>query len=151
MHRMEHSEQTCCEYCKSLFTPKRHYQNPINRQRFCSRTCKSKARFNKRFGEKAYSRGLPSGTVGTISELTISADLLSKKYEVFRALSQNCSCDLAILKNGKLLRIEVRTGYKDMVSGKVFTTKRRVRADILAIVAGGVCYYEPPLPEADGQ
>ncbi len=52
---------------------------------------------------------------GTISELMVCADLLSKGYEVFRSVSPTASFDLVAHKrnkNGthKLIRIEVTTG-----------------------------------------
>ena len=136
-----------CEFCKAPFERTILNNQAQNYQRFCGQSCSSKFHNRRRYGDRAFGApNVPSGTVGAISELIVSADLLSKGYEVFRALSQNCSCDLAILRNGKLLRIEVRTGYKDLISGKVLTPKRSFRADILATVAGGQCYYAPPLP-----
>ena len=90
--------------------------------------------------------GISTGTKGTISELRIAVDLLQKGYEVFRALSPSCSCDLAILKDGKLLRIESRTGFYYKTSGKYMTSRGRFRADILAIVLHDKIVYEPGLP-----
>ncbi len=45
-----------------------------------------------------------------MSELVVAIDLLSKGYDVFRALSQSCSCDLIAVDGVSLMRIEVRTG-----------------------------------------
>jgi hypothetical protein len=58
--------------------------------------------------------------------------LLGLGYEVFRSLSPSATCDLAILKEGHLLRVEVRTGY--IRPNGAVTTRRDHRADILAIV-----------------
>lgn len=55
---------------------------------------------------------ITSSTMGAISELEISNDLLKKGYAVFRALSPSCFCDLIAIKDNKILKIEVRTGYK---------------------------------------
>lgn len=77
---------------------------------------------------------IPTGTVGAIGELRVAIDLLSKKYEVFKALSPSCSCDLAILKNGKLKTIEVRTGNEIMLRSSEKYKKKYVKAEILAIV-----------------
>lgn len=57
--------------------------------------------------------GVPTGTVGAIAELEVATDLMKKGYEVFRSLSQSCSCDLAILKNKKLFRVEVKSAYRN--------------------------------------
>jgi len=75
---------------------------------------------------------LPIGTVGAISEILVSADLLKKGYEVFRAISPSCSCDLAMLKDNKLLRVEVRTG-RNSATGKLYYSSN-MRADIMAVV-----------------
>jgi len=64
--------------------------------------------------------GLTSGTTGAIGELLVAADLLQKGYHVFRAQSPSCPCDLAILKDNRLLRVEVRTGHRSRATGKVY-------------------------------
>jgi len=89
--------------------------------------------------------GLSTGTIGAIGELMVSADLLMKGYEVFRSVSATCSCDLAILKNGKFLRIEVRSGYK-IKSGEL-RYLGKVRADHVAIVFKNEIEYSPKLPD----
>ena len=89
---------------------------------------------------------LSSGTVGAIGELMVSVDLMKKGYEVFRALSPSCSCDLAILKDKKLLRIEVRTGYFAHPSEK---QKQRHKADVLAVIIHktNTIVYSPDLTD----
>lgn len=94
-------------------------------------------------------RSIPTASVGAISELLVGADLLRRGYEVFRALSASCSCDLAILRGGKLTRIEVRTGVAGK-NGKVYFSWRQSdngRHDVLAIVTNGVIDYRPSLDE----
>lgn len=77
---------------------------------------------------------LPTGTTGAIHEFKVAIDLMEKGYEVFRALSPACSCDLAILKNGKLLKIEVKTTYR-LRSGKIVYPKiKNPKYDILVLV-----------------
>lgn len=127
---------------------------PRNRARwshvkYCSDECARKA-----YQDKYYLpyKGLSTSTVGTINELRVCCDLLSKGYEVFRALSPHCSCDLAILKNGKLLRIEVRAGYKKKdgtikcgTAPQKINSFKEIKADIWAIVVGEKICYEPEL------
>ena len=133
----EDVKQTCKE-CKNEFLKKQITQI------YCSLKCRN--RFN---GHKSEFSGIPTGTVGAIQELKVSSDLLSKGYEVFRALSPSCSCDLLILKDGKLKRIEVRTAYKTK-NGEFYypdsKLRARLKADILALVVNGEIKYEPEHP-----
>lgn len=90
--------------------------------------------------------GLATHTVGAIGELRVSVDLLRLGYEVFRAISATASCDLAVLQNGRLLRVEVRTGYESRHSGKITGNfEKQFRADILAIALPDRIVYRPPL------
>lgn len=80
--------------------------------------------------------GLASGTVGAISEMRAAIDLMGQGFEVFRALSPSCSCDLAVLKNGAVVRVEVRTGLV-LTDGSLTAYLRANeagRADVLAVV-----------------
>ena len=89
---------------------------------------------------------LSTGTVGALSELKAAVNLLAKGYEVFRAMSPAASCDLAILRNGTVLRIEVKTGHKSTYSGAVVWPKiSRERFDVLALVLSDEILYDPPL------
>lgn len=89
--------------------------------------------------------GLPTGTTGAIGELRVAVDLMQRGFEVFRAISPSCSCDLAVLHAGGLLRIEVRTGYKNKSTGKIVTNTPRNpdRYDVHAIVVGDSVTYIP--------
>jgi hypothetical protein len=90
--------------------------------------------------------------------MVAAVDLMKRGYEVFRALSPACSCDLIALAGGRSLRIEVRTGIRSPVSGRVSfprnggtVTKNRTPGDLdhyAVVVAGEVALYEPPLPES---
>jgi len=84
---------------------------------------------------------LASGTVGVIGEYRVIIDLLNKGFDVFHAASPSCSCDLAVLKDNKLYRVEVRTG-KYSSSGSYYYPKYH-RADIMAIVLPDKVIYQP--------
>jgi hypothetical protein len=88
--------------------------------------------------------GLPTGTVGTISELRVSILLLSQGYEVFRSLSPSCSCDLAVLRDHKLTRIDVKTGYYTP-TGKVAYNRTNLRADVAAVCLPDKVMFVPEL------
>lgn len=127
-----------CRNCGTQFATNRNWQI------FCSNKCQE---IDNRKSFQSYYPGLSTGTVGAISELIVCVDLLKKGYEVFRAVSQATSCDLAVLKEHKLYRIEVTTGYRSHRTG-VLTKPKKIasRYDILAIAIGSDILYEPPLP-----
>lgn len=85
----------------------------IKNKRICSNECRKKryGRYNKEYN-------ISSNTVGAISELMISVDLMKKGYSVFRSLSPNCFCDILAIKNDEVRKIEIRTGYLNL-NGKV--------------------------------
>lgn len=78
-----------------------------------------------------------TGTTGAISELLAAAALMAEGFQVFRALSPACSCDLVVLVNGRLCRVEVRTG-KHLADGRVTcgfnSLNDAARFDVLAVV-----------------
>lgn len=93
----------------------------------------------------------PSGTTGAIAELIVCADLLKRGFEVFRSVSPSCSCDLAIMKDKKLVRVEVTTGYVT-AGGKITHPKQPQhfhKFDLLAVyvTALGTVNYVPPLDD----
>jgi hypothetical protein len=127
-----------CEVCH------KSYKTIFPQQKTCSQTCRLvKAKIH--YVKVPYN--LPTGTIGAISELRVAADLLAKGYEVFRALSPSCSCDLAILQKGKLLRVEVRTG--NCQSGRVYCRdSNNEKHDVFAVVnniTGEIIYTGLPL------
>jgi hypothetical protein len=129
---------TICVKCTNKFMP------VTSRQKYCSPKCSSAA-YNDENGPRSNYPGIATSTVGAIGELRVAVDLLSKKYEVFRSISSACSCDLAILKNGKLLRIEVRTAYRTK-NGTIICDRKDARADHVALVLPNEIIYEPCLP-----
>ena len=96
-----------CYRCKVTFSTK------IKNQIFCTKDCQIKTNrvFTKKDGIK-----IPTGTTGAISEFFASNDLLKKGYDVYRALSPSCFCDLIVHKNGDIKKVEVKTGYMRVVT-----------------------------------
>ena len=117
-------------------------------RKYCSTYC-SHQYYTKRYRETVMTTkyNLPRSTVGAMHELIVCVDLLKKGFSVFRSVTPNCSCDLAILKNNKLLKIEVKTGYK--VNGKIqyphLSEENKQNHDVLAVVVHGETYYIPDL------
>ena len=116
-----------------------------HRAKYCTTKCRIQnqlQRYHERNPKVILSAHL---TNGIISEYRTIVDLLSKGYDVFNHVSPSCSCDLAILKNNQLLRVEVRTGHYS-ATGAIYKNKQDVRADILAIALHDKIVYDPPLP-----
>ena len=99
-------------------------------KKYCSNHCSGKA--YRRITGFGFSYGLATGTVGAIAELMVSIDLMKKGYEVFRALSQACSCDVLAKKDGKIYSFEVRTGHP--TSKGYSYPKNNIRAENIALV-----------------
>ncbi len=111
----------------------------------CSTVC-AKRYEAERTGRIGFADGLPTGTVGALSEMLSSIDLMRRGYSVFRALSPSCFCDLVACKNGEILRVECRTGYKSK-SGKLnFPRTIHESADVFSVyvhVEQKIYYLKP--------
>lgn len=111
------------------------------RRKYCSRKCREQDGLARVRAANPFLAGIPTATTGTVSELRVCVDLLSKGYEVFRAVSPSCSCDLAILRDGRLLRVEVKT-CRLRIDGSQANGPIPHRADILARVYPSEIRYE---------
>ena len=120
-----------CAVCGKLKTG-------VHGQKYCNQKCQDKMYKIRRVWN------VPTGTVGAIQELRVGADLLMKGYEVFRAMSPCASCDLMILKDKKMLRVEVRTGYERPNKTLTYFNKR-FNADIMAVALPDRIVYKPEL------
>lgn len=134
-----------CSQCDKLFDVRPKYPW----QKFCSNSCRqafNSIRFHlPSLGE---SLQLAASTVGALNELRVAVDLMARGFHVFRALSPACECDLIATSNGKVLRVEVKTGYRRK-SGKVTGAPIRNSDsfDILALATVDEIIYQPALPE----
>lgn len=133
-----------CKFCQKEIPQEAHKSRV-----FCSYECRSlftKMKYEQ-FNPDTF-RGKTSATTGAISELRVAVDLLAKGYDVFRALSPNCPCDLAILKGERLLRVEVRTTFIS-TAGKLYKAKNKRddmnSIDVYAWVLPDKIIYEPAL------
>ena len=122
---------------------------PTSKQKYCCYECLQA--FAKRRYKEANPdtfRGKTPATTGAISELRVAVDLLARGYDVFRALSPNAPCDLAVLREGKLIKIEVRTCHVSS-TGKPYKTLSRKdnpnNIDHYARVLPDKIIYEPEL------
>ena len=132
-----------CKSCNNPIPEKR-----INRFGviYCSNKCRKSVEKEKYRLINTFSSILPTGTIGAIHELKVCTDLLIKGYEVFRSLSQSCSCDVAILKSKKLLRVEITTGYYTNSKKVSYPPHDLSKYDLLAVVTkDGKIHYVPEL------
>ncbi len=108
--------------CQGEYVPK------SQSQKWCSKKCRTEFNFNVQSDiadplVKANGVDLSTGTTGAVAELMVSADLMRHGWNVFRALSPHCFCDLVASKDGKIRYVEVRTAMR-YLSGKLsFPTK----------------------------
>jgi len=120
-----------CPVCGYIFLGKQ-------KQIYCSIKCRTdKILKDNQVGPEF--RILTNGTKGALNEFIVIVDLLKKGYEVFRAVSQDSSCDLAILKDKKLLRVEVTSAWTS-AGGKIIRSKKKITSgknDILATIYHG--------------
>lgn len=91
-----------------------------------------------------------AASVGASSELFVAADLLRQNREVYRALAPNSSCDLAVLHDKQVVRIEVRTGHRaesrDLPTCQWTDYDRNKGVDVLAVVVQhptAIFYLDP--------
>lgn len=86
-----------------------------------------------------YSVPIPPHTVGAVCELQVAADLLQRGFHVFRSVSPHAPCDIIIILNGRMFRIEVRAAKRGVCA-------THGEYDCLAAVnPDGFITYSPPL------
>lgn len=126
----------------------------LENKRFCKVACRVEW-VSRKYREKNPLRKASHQTVGTISELTVIIDLLSKGCEVFRSVTPHSPCDLAVLKDGTLRKVEVKTGHHSPSGQVIYPSLRESQkgADLLAVVIDGQVFYKslrPMLHDEDG-
>ena len=113
-------------------------------RKYCNKFCNGRANFQKENPRL----GLPTSTVGSISELLVISDLLRSGWYVYRSVTPNSPCDLVASRNEKTVSIEVKTGYR--LRGKIINPliRKTQKFDILATVllSDSTIIYKPPLP-----
>ena len=122
------------------------FENHNSLKKYCSYECLRDSHKLPTLGQQ----GVPSSTVGALNELRVAADLLARGYQVFRALSPACACDLIIYGLGgepsKPLRVEVKTAYKRKAGKTNYAPVRDSAAyDVLAKAFPDEIVYDPPL------
>lgn len=89
------------------------------------------------------------GVGGIIAELLAAADLMARKWQIFRPIVSNRGVDIVAIKDGKIITVEVRSARRKPSGALQYRQDTVARADHYALVITGepVCYV-PELPEA---
>lgn len=111
-----------CEYpgCKNALPLDRLQR----RAKYCSPRCAAaiqRLRWRKLNpgGLRARSRS----HLGAAAELAVAAELLRDGFDVFRSVSPAAVCDLLVLRDGKLWRVEVTSGNRNPSGALTHPTK----------------------------
>ena len=129
-----------CVFCGKIISDirlKRH-------AKYCSSKCGHEKQ-TKDYRDKNPYPTCSRNTSGAIGEYRVIIDLLNKHYDVFQSCTPNGSCDLAVLKDGKLFRIEVTVGRYTPNGKWSYATHNSERYDIIAIVFPDKISYVPEL------
>lgn len=87
--------------------------------------------------EKTPLVGIGTASVGAIAEYMVCIDLLKKGFDVFKSISPASNCDILALKEGRVLKLEVRTArYYKMSNGgiKLSYPLQRLEGKFLVLV-----------------
>lgn len=138
-------QRLACKRCNGDIPLSRMKRHPV----YCGEECASQWHREAWTKRNRHSKiKLSASVIGAMHELLVSADLFKMGYSVFRSLSPSAPCDIVILKNGKLLRVEITTGILSS-TGKIYNAKmykpKKVKEqyDVLAIAFKGKITYEP--------
>lgn len=126
--------QTELKHCRQCGKPIGQWK--AKHAEFCSYRCqKDKANIKWKELNPSYP-GVARNSVGAAHELLVCCDLLLKGHSVFRSVSPSASCDLAVLVNDKLCRVEVTTSYRTPKGVTYPNSKKdeRHKFDVLALV-----------------
>lgn len=86
------------------------------------------------------------GKEGAIGEMLVTVDLMRKGFDVFRAISPSCPCDLIALRGIQMVRVEVTKGRRTGIDGKKlrWCYHNPARYDLLAVwETDGTINYDP--------
>jgi len=138
----KNNDWTICPYCF-----RSHYLRDKPIRYNCGPECKKEQRQNKM---NLLNPSIPNTRLrGAISELRAAADLMNRGFEVFRAESPLASCDLIILKDKIMKRVEVKsTRYSGPKKQMQYPQGiKDSKHDILVFVFSDKIKYKPLLKE----
>lgn|SRR3990167_8290253 len=134
-----------CAFCGESFKLIR------SNQIYCGPSCRNKRERAKYFGANNVKLGISTGAVGAIHELLVAVDLMKSGLTVYKAVSPDAPCDLAVLKGKELMIVEVTTGHRSTTNHLVYPRhmKNSHLYDVIAVVElDGKINYFPERPFA---
>lgn len=129
-----------CSECRQSISAKRLRYHAVTCSARCHKT--RTYRLSRRPGSPKVK---DSSHRGAISELSVCADLMEHGYDVFRAISPSATCDLVAMKNGRCLKIEVKTTAPRLDGSLIVPNCDNLRYDVLATVLGNRIEYFPSI------
>lgn len=115
------------------------------RTKYCSPEC-ARLRKNREYRALNPNAGKFSPSViGSINELRVVVDLLMRGFHVFRNVCPGAPCDLALLIDSRLIRVEVTTGSYTPRGSLSYPPHNAENRDLLAVVAPDKIIYMPEL------
>ena len=127
-------EERTCAHCGERFIA----PSAKMIKRFCSQRCRNLSYFPQRATQ------VDRHMAGVLNELAVVRDLAERGYEVFRPVSTKASCDIIALREGRVVRVEVRHGFLRRDGTVSYVRKRDGRAyDVFVAVVGSTLHYIP--------
>jgi hypothetical protein len=134
-----------CIGCGQIFEPKR--PNQVR----CKPGCRRYAREAKETPEARIAmqeRCLAAGRLGAANEMRVAIDFLAHGWDVCTPLSPVCPFDLLVWKEGRALRVQVKTAHEVtrrfcQSEPKIVVGKISGGHDILAMALPDRIVYEP--------
>lgn len=139
-----------CPVCSKPIPDKRGGLPRVTCSDACNRQ-RSRERHRLLNPAPGWSVGLSPSVVGAAQEMIVVADLLKRGYFVFRSVSPGASCDLVLVIDRSIHRIDVTTGFRSAVGTLLYPKNGRDSGfyDSLAVVEkNGQITYLPALPQA---
>lgn len=129
-------ENKKCTWCEIVPIPKQ-------RDRFCSETCEQN--YNREKMLEGSPCKLSTSDKGVLGEHAVIVDLLEKDYKVFKHVNPSTPCDLIIINEEGLKKVEIKTGRRNKSTKKLYHGNTSNNDyDILAIydLGTGEIYYK---------
>ncbi len=130
-----------CPTCSTPLSPARLRRHAI----YCSSRC-AKSAETRRHSHERVSYNTSTGSTGALSEMLVCAEMLRRGYHVFRSISPSCPCDLILMRDGRLIRAEVKSGTVYKKTGRIAYSKPRNGSahDMLVVLPDGAIVVDPP-------
>ena len=121
-----------CKRCNALLSEAKLKRHALYCSRLCARRYQDE-RYRERTAQTPRTEYIPNATVGAAGELLVCSVLMMNGFHVFRSQSPACSCDVIAMKDNRIYRIEITTGYRG-INGIAFPRHNTDNYDVMAII-----------------